>query len=187
MIGGTLGRYIGLRFLSATLAIFVGILALTALIDFVEQMRRASDVAGVTPGSDRANLVVSRAAARRAPAAVLRPDRDDVVLSQPVAPQRTCCNARRRYFGVAVRGAGRVPRFPARACRHPRLQSDLCNPSGAIQAAGERALPRQSDHARHQHRRVLDRTEQQRRQGDHQCARDPRPGRVADRRNDLQV
>ena len=50
MIGGTLGRYIGLRFLSATLAIFVGILALTALIDFVEQMRRASDVAGVTPG-----------------------------------------------------------------------------------------------------------------------------------------
>jgi lipopolysaccharide export system permease protein len=44
MIGGTLSRYFGLRFLSATIAIFVGIMALTALIDYVEMVRRASDI-----------------------------------------------------------------------------------------------------------------------------------------------
>lgn len=49
MIGGTLARYFGLRFLTATMAIFVGILALTAVIDYVEMMRRASDAAGMTP------------------------------------------------------------------------------------------------------------------------------------------
>src|SRR4051812_21242358 len=43
MIGGTLSRYFGLRFLSATLAIFIGVIALTALIDYVEMLRRAAD------------------------------------------------------------------------------------------------------------------------------------------------
>lgn len=48
-IRGTLGRYIGLRFLSATLAIFVGFMVLTALIDYVEMMRRASDLPNPSP------------------------------------------------------------------------------------------------------------------------------------------
>jgi lipopolysaccharide export system permease protein len=48
-ITGTLGRYIGWRFVTATLAIFVGIIALTALIDYVEMMRRASDLPNPSP------------------------------------------------------------------------------------------------------------------------------------------
>jgi lipopolysaccharide export system permease protein len=49
MIGGTLARYFGLRFLASTLAIFVGILGLTALIDYIEMMRRAGEAVGMTP------------------------------------------------------------------------------------------------------------------------------------------
>jgi lipopolysaccharide export system permease protein len=44
IIGGTLGRYFGWRFVSATVGIFVGILVLSALIDYIELMRRAGDV-----------------------------------------------------------------------------------------------------------------------------------------------
>ena len=46
--GVTLARYFGLRFLSAVTAVFIGIIALTMLIDYVELMRRASDVPNVS-------------------------------------------------------------------------------------------------------------------------------------------
>jgi lipopolysaccharide export system permease protein len=49
VVAGTLARYFGLRFLSAVVAVFVGILALTILIDYVELMRRASDLPNVSP------------------------------------------------------------------------------------------------------------------------------------------
>jgi lipopolysaccharide export system permease protein len=49
IVTGTLARYFGLRFLSATLAIFIGIIALTALIDYVEMMRRATDMPNASP------------------------------------------------------------------------------------------------------------------------------------------
>jgi len=49
--GGTLARYFGWRFVTATIGIFVGILALSALIDYIELMRRAGDVPGVTPAT----------------------------------------------------------------------------------------------------------------------------------------
>ena len=48
VIGGTLARYFGLRFLSAVLLVFVGIFALVALLDYIEMMRRASDVPNVS-------------------------------------------------------------------------------------------------------------------------------------------
>ncbi len=44
---GTLARYFGLRFLSAVLLVFLGIFVLVALIDYVELMRRASDIRDV--------------------------------------------------------------------------------------------------------------------------------------------
>jgi lipopolysaccharide export system permease protein len=44
MITGTLSRYFGLRFLSAVLAMFAGTLLLTAMIDFLEMMRRSGDI-----------------------------------------------------------------------------------------------------------------------------------------------
>jgi lipopolysaccharide export system permease protein len=44
LIGGTLGRYIGMRFLNTVLMVFGGIFALVALVDYIEMMRRASDI-----------------------------------------------------------------------------------------------------------------------------------------------
>ena len=44
MITGTLSRYFGLRFVSAVLAMFAGTLVLTAMIDFLELMRRSGDI-----------------------------------------------------------------------------------------------------------------------------------------------
>ena len=41
ILGGTLARYFGLRFLSAVLLVFVGIFVLVALLDYIELMRRA--------------------------------------------------------------------------------------------------------------------------------------------------
>jgi lipopolysaccharide export system permease protein len=46
--GGTLGRYFGLRFLSAVCSVFAGMLALIALIDYIELMRRTGDLANVS-------------------------------------------------------------------------------------------------------------------------------------------
>jgi lipopolysaccharide export system permease protein len=43
MIGGTLSRYFGLRFLSAVIAVFLGVFALIAIVDYVELMRRSAD------------------------------------------------------------------------------------------------------------------------------------------------
>jgi lipopolysaccharide export system permease protein len=48
LIGGTLGRYIGRRYLSAVLMVFGGIFALVALIDYIEMMRRATDIPNVS-------------------------------------------------------------------------------------------------------------------------------------------
>jgi lipopolysaccharide export system permease protein len=42
MMSGTLSRYFGVRFLSAVLAVFIGVFALIAIIDFVELMRRSA-------------------------------------------------------------------------------------------------------------------------------------------------
>jgi lipopolysaccharide export system permease protein len=48
MIAGTLSRYFGVRFLSAVLAVFAGTLALTAMIDYLELLRRTGDIQGVS-------------------------------------------------------------------------------------------------------------------------------------------
>ena len=43
MLLGTLSRYFGLRFLKSVTATFVGVVALAAMIDYVELLRRSSD------------------------------------------------------------------------------------------------------------------------------------------------
>ena len=48
VLGGTLARYFGMRFLNAVLMVFVGIFVLVALIDYIEMMRRASDIPNVS-------------------------------------------------------------------------------------------------------------------------------------------
>ncbi len=48
VLTGTLARYFGLRFLSTVLMVFAGIFLLVALIDYIEMMRRASDIPNVS-------------------------------------------------------------------------------------------------------------------------------------------
>src|SRR6201987_3171234 len=48
IVGGTLTRYFGLRFLSAVMLVFLGIFALVALLDYIELMRRSSDIPNVS-------------------------------------------------------------------------------------------------------------------------------------------
>jgi lipopolysaccharide export system permease protein len=49
MIAGTLSRYFGRRFLSAVMAVFAGTLVLTAMIDYLELLRRSADIKEVSP------------------------------------------------------------------------------------------------------------------------------------------
>jgi len=48
ILGGTLVRYFGLRFLGAVMLVFAGIFVLVALLDYVELMRRSSDLPNVS-------------------------------------------------------------------------------------------------------------------------------------------
>jgi len=48
MITGTLSRYFGLRFLNSVVGSFIGVVALAAMIDYVELMRRGADWANAT-------------------------------------------------------------------------------------------------------------------------------------------
>src|SRR5947207_13769116 len=43
MIAGTLSRYFGMRFISSVVGSFIGVVALAAMIDYVELMRRGAD------------------------------------------------------------------------------------------------------------------------------------------------
>ena len=49
MVAGTLSRYFGLRFLSAVLGAFIGVVLLAGMIDYVELMRRGADWPNATP------------------------------------------------------------------------------------------------------------------------------------------
>lgn len=66
VLGGTLARYFGLRFLSAVLLVFVSIFALVALLDYIELMRRASDIPNVSP------LLVAKTSIYRVPQIIER-------------------------------------------------------------------------------------------------------------------
>ena len=66
LFGGTLGRYFGLRFLSAVVLVFISIFALVALLDYIELMRRAGDVPNVSP------LLVAKTSFFRVPQVIER-------------------------------------------------------------------------------------------------------------------
>jgi lipopolysaccharide export system permease protein len=48
IMGGKIARYFGLRFFNAVMLVFLGIFALVTLLDYIEMMRRASDVPNVS-------------------------------------------------------------------------------------------------------------------------------------------
>jgi lipopolysaccharide export system permease protein len=49
VISGTLSRYFGMRFLTSVVGSFIGVVALAAMIDYVELMRRGADWPNATP------------------------------------------------------------------------------------------------------------------------------------------
>lgn len=61
VIGGTLARYFGMRFLNTVLLVFAGIFLLVALLDYIELMRRASDIPNVS------GLMVAKTSLYRVP------------------------------------------------------------------------------------------------------------------------
>jgi lipopolysaccharide export system permease protein len=61
VIAGTLSRYFGLHFLGTVTAVFAGVFGLVALIDYVEMMRRYSDVANLS------SLLVAKTSLYRVP------------------------------------------------------------------------------------------------------------------------
>jgi lipopolysaccharide export system permease protein len=61
MIASTLSRYFGLRFLSAAVAVFMGTLVLTAMIDYLELLRRTADI------KDASALLVAKISFYRVP------------------------------------------------------------------------------------------------------------------------
>jgi lipopolysaccharide export system permease protein len=61
MTGRTLNRYFGMRFLGAVVAVFVGALVLVAMVDFIEMLRRSSDI------KDVSTLFVAKITAYRVP------------------------------------------------------------------------------------------------------------------------
>ena len=86
MITGTLSRYFGMRFLTSVVGSFIGVVALAAMIDYVELMRRGADWPNATALVLAKISMYPRAAAHRTHHAVLGAGRRDVVLPVAVAP-----------------------------------------------------------------------------------------------------
>jgi lipopolysaccharide export system permease protein len=96
MMTGTLARYIGWRFLSAILVVFVGLVVLTGMIDFIEMMRRTSDVKGVSAA------LVARISLYRVPYLTER----ILPFAVMVAAMYSYLNLTRRLELVVARSAG---------------------------------------------------------------------------------
>ena len=96
MIAGTLSRYFGLRFLVTAILVFVGILALVGLIEYVEMMRKTSDLPNVPA------IVVAEVALFRVPQIAER----IMPFSILVAAMSCYLNLSRRLELVVARAAG---------------------------------------------------------------------------------
>ncbi len=96
MMTGTLARYFGWRFLSAVIFILSGLLVLVAMVDFVEMMRRTSDMKDVSA------LAVAKVSLYRVPHLTER------VLPFTVMAAAMMCyvNLSRRLELVVARSAG---------------------------------------------------------------------------------
>jgi lipopolysaccharide export system permease protein len=96
MMTGTLARYFGWRFLSAVIFILSGLLVLVAMVDFVEMMRRTSDMKDVSA------LTVAKVSLYRVPHLTER------VLPFTVMAAAMMCyvNLSRRLELVVARSAG---------------------------------------------------------------------------------
>jgi len=96
MVAGTLGRYFGMRFLITAILVFLGILSLVALIEYVELMRKTADVPNVPA------MVVAKTSLFRVPLIAER----IMPFSVLVAAMSCYLNLSRRLELVIARAAG---------------------------------------------------------------------------------
>ena len=105
MIGGTLARYLSIRFAKTILATFAGVFVLIFTVDLVETLRRSGDTAGATgPLMAWLSFLHTPTVAEQAlPFAVLFGAM--IAFLKPVPQAGTGRRARRRRFGLAVSDA----------------------------------------------------------------------------------
>lgn len=96
IVGGTLARYFGMRFLSAVLLVFFGIFLLVVMLDYIEMMRRSADIKNVSA------VLVAKTSFYRVPQVTER------ILPFCVLIGAMSCylNLSRRMELVVARGAG---------------------------------------------------------------------------------
>ena len=186
LVGGTLLRYFGMRFLSAVLLTFVGVFALITLIDYIEMMRRVGDNTHVSA------LLVAKISFFRVPQ-----------ISERLMPfcvligAMSCyLNLSRRLELVIARAAGMsawqfispavIVAFLLGRIRHRRLQPPIRRHAGALEALRSRAI-RPENVRLHERRRLLAQSTRRRRPSHHQRQIQPRPGHDPKRRFGIQV
>ena len=135
VVAGTLSRYFGMRFLTSVVGSFLGVVVLAAMIDYVELLRRGADWPNATP------WLLAKISMYRVPQLTER----IMPFSVLVGTMSCYLNLSRRLELVIARAAGvSAWQFVApaifgalavRCRRHHRLQSDLGNAAGALQAA----------------------------------------------------
>ena len=73
IIGSTLGRYLSLRFFNTIMAVFLAIIGMVYVFDFVEMLRRYEWHARRDGGLCRGPVIAAHPFGRRTDPAVLRP------------------------------------------------------------------------------------------------------------------
>ena len=138
MITGTLSRYFGMRFLTSVVGSFIGVVALAAMIDYVELMRRGADWPNATA------WVLAKISMYRVPQLTERIMPFSVLVGAmscylTLSRRLELVVARAgRHFRLAIRGAGHDRGLPLRHRRHHRLQSRCRHAARAIEASRSR-------------------------------------------------
>ena len=188
VLGGTLARYFGLRFLSAVLLVFLSIFALVALLDYIELMRRAGDVPNVSP------LLVAKTSIYRVPQIIERVMPFCIL----IGAMSSYLNLSRRLELVIARSAGMSAwQFITPAVVVAFLigifATTVYNPVSAVMQERSKKLQAElfgrdvSGFGGGGRRQFLGQPEDQRGPGDHQRQVEPRPGRRAQRGHGLHL
>ena len=186
MIAGTLSRYFGFRFLKSVVGSFFGVVALAAMIDYVELLRRSSDWPKATA------LILAEISVFRVPQ-----------LSERIMPFAVLVGAMSCYLAlsrrlelVVARAAGVsawqfVAPSMVGAFLFGLVATTIYNPLAAIMHERSKQLRIRDDGrasrfggARRQ-RRLVGASARHRRRGHHQCQVEPRARRPTQRRQRL--
>ena len=166
IFGGTLARYFGLRCLRTVLLVFVSIFLLVMLIDYIELMRRSSDIPGVSP------LLVAKTSFYRVPQVTERIMAFCMLIGTMICyldlSRRLELVVARvsRRVGLAIHCAGAGGGLHSRRRGHDRLQSAVRHFGRTLQALRSRAV--QARLRRGVRQQLLDQPTDQRRSGHHQ-------------------